>query len=214
MIPEPASRPKAPRLVGGAPCLDFVNTVGYRGREDGREERLPDYAALVDWAERVGILEAQEASQARAAALADPARADAVVAEARDLREAIARLFQGRPRPDDLVLVNGHLAQAPRAALVRHGAGFGWGTDTDTLRAPLWPVLWNAADLMAGAERDRVRAAAPTRNAVGCSWTPRATARACGARWTIAATAPRPAATTFGRSGLPDPCYNRGRCPA
>lgn len=166
MIPEPASRPKAPRLVGGAPCLDFVNTVGYRGREDGREERLPDYAALVDWAERVGILEGQEASQARAAALADPARADAVVAEARDLREAIARLFQGRPRPDDLALVNGHLAQAPRAALVRHGSGFGWGTDADTLRAPLWPVLWNAADLMAGAERDRVRCCADPE----CRW--------------------------------------------
>ncbi len=166
MIPEPASRPKAPRLVGGAPCLDFVNTVGYRGREDGREERLPDYPALVDWAERVGILEGQEASQARAAALADPARADAVVAEARDLREAIARLFQGRPRPDDLALVNGHLAQAPRAALVRQGAGFGWGTDADTLRAPLWPVLWNAADLMAGAERDRVRCCADPE----CRW--------------------------------------------
>lgn len=166
MIPEEATLPKAPRLVGGAPCLDFVNTVGYRGREDGREERLPDYAALVAWGERVGILEAPAASRARSAALADPARAEAVVAEARELREAIARLFQGRPRPDDLDLVNGLLAQAPRAGLVRQGAGFGWGTDADPLRAPLWPVLWNAADLMAGADRDRVRCCADPE----CRW--------------------------------------------
>jgi predicted RNA-binding Zn ribbon-like protein len=166
MLQEDASRPKAPRLVGGAACLDFVNTVGYRGREDGRDERLPDYAALAAWAERVGILEAPEAARARAAALADPARAEAVVAEARALREAIARLFQGRPRADDLDLVNGFLAQAPRAGLMRQGAGFGWGTDADPLRAPLWPVLWNAADLMTGAERDRVRCCADPE----CRW--------------------------------------------
>jgi len=166
MLQEATSHPKAPRLVGGAPCLDFVNTVGYRGREDGREERLPDYAALVAWGERVGILEAPAASRARSAALADPARAEAVVAEARALREAIARLFQGRPRPDDLDLVNGLLAQAPRAGLVRQGADFGWGTDADPLRAPLWPVLWNAADLMAGADRGRVRCCADPE----CRW--------------------------------------------
>ena len=106
------------------------------------------------------------AARARAAALAEPARAAAVVAEARDLREAIARLFQGRPRPDDLDLVNGHLARAPRAGLVRQGAGFGWGTDADALRVPLWPVLWNATDLMAGADRDRVRCCADPE----CRW--------------------------------------------
>ena len=55
MFQEPATHSRTPRLVGGAPCLDFVNTVGYRGREDGRDERLPDYAGLIAWAERVGI---------------------------------------------------------------------------------------------------------------------------------------------------------------
>ena len=164
---EWASRPKAPRLVGGAPCLDFVNTVGYRGREEGREERLPDYAALVDWSERVGILSAPEAVRARTAAQADPAAAAAVAAEARDLREAIARLFQGRPRADDLALVNGFLARAPRANLARAGAGFAWSEAAgDPLRTPLWPVLWNAADLMTGAARDKVRCCADPE----CRW--------------------------------------------
>ncbi|MBL8706170.1 MAG: CGNR zinc finger domain-containing protein, partial [Rhodospirillales bacterium] len=94
------------------------------------------------------------------------ARAEAVVAEARALREAIARLFQGRARPDDLALVNGFLARAPRAGLVRQGSGFGWDTDADPLRAPLWPVLWNAADLMTGDARDRVRCCADPE----CRW--------------------------------------------
>jgi len=166
MNPETATRPKIPRLVGGAPCLDFVNTVGYRGREDGGEERLPDYAALVDWAALVGILDAPAAAAARGAAETDPARAAAVAAEARELREAIARLFQGRPRADDLALVNRLLAEAPRARLERRGAGFGWSAADDTLRAPLWPILWNAADLMTGAERDRVRCCADPE----CRW--------------------------------------------
>ncbi len=30
------------RLVGGAPCLDFVNTVDWRGRDDP-EESLTEY---------------------------------------------------------------------------------------------------------------------------------------------------------------------------
>lgn len=167
MIPELSAPPKAPRLIGGAPCLDFVNTVGYRGREDGREERLPDYAAFVAWALWVGILEPPAAALAQSAARADPARAAAVVAEARELREAIARLFQGRPRPDDLDLVNGFLARAPRAHLARTGAGFAWSEAADDpLRAPLWPVLWNATDLMTGAERDRVRCCADPE----CRW--------------------------------------------
>ncbi len=167
MIQELPAQPKTPRLIGGAPCLDFVNTVGYRGREDGREERLPNYAALIAWALRVGILEAPAATRAQAAALADPARAEAVLAEARALREAIARLFQGRPRPDDLDLVNGLLARAPRAHLARAGAGFAWREAADDpLRAPLWPVLWNAADLMTGAARDKVRCCADPE----CRW--------------------------------------------
>lgn len=152
--------------MGGAPCLDFVNTVGYRGRGEGAEERLADYPALVAWAQRAGILGAAEAAEAMAAAEARPAEAAAVVAEARALREAIARLFLGRPRADDLSIVNGFLAQAPRASLVRQGSGFGWRSGGDALRAPLWPVLWNAADLMVRPERAQVRCCADPE----CRW--------------------------------------------
>lgn len=158
-----------PRLVGGAPCLDFINTVAYRGREDGGVERLPDHAALVAWAERVGILGASAAQAARAAAAADPARAEAVAAEARALREAIARLFLGRPRPDDMALVNALLKQAPpRTVLAQQGAGFGWETPAapEPLQAPLWPVLWNAVDLLTGERRQKVRCCADPE----CRW--------------------------------------------
>src|ERR671930_579256 len=40
--------------VAGSLCLDFVNTVDPR-HATPREERLPDYAAVLDWARQAGI---------------------------------------------------------------------------------------------------------------------------------------------------------------
>ena len=48
--------------VAGSLCLDFVNTVDPR-HATSREEHLPDYPALLDWARHAGVVTPAEASR-------------------------------------------------------------------------------------------------------------------------------------------------------
>lgn len=49
-------------LVGGAPALDFVNSVKFRGQRDPGE-RLVSFHALVNWAEIAGVITGEEAQR-------------------------------------------------------------------------------------------------------------------------------------------------------
>ena len=44
-----------PKFIGNALCLDFVNTVEWRGAPE-RAELLADYDELLIWAEAAGVL--------------------------------------------------------------------------------------------------------------------------------------------------------------
>ena len=50
-------------VLGGALCLDFVNTVDPRHREP-REEFIGSYRQLLDWGEFIGILSPRESADA------------------------------------------------------------------------------------------------------------------------------------------------------
>src|SRR5881392_3372863 len=96
----------------GSLCLDFVNTVDPR-HATPREEHLPDYAALLDWAREAGIAVAPEASRLTAAA-ASRAHEEAIA-----LREALYAVFaavaRGDAPPEDaLRRLNDKLARRPR----------------------------------------------------------------------------------------------------
>ncbi len=113
--------------IGGHAALDFVNTVDWRGRP-APEEYLADYAALVEWACYVGLVDAPEAAQLRRRAADEPTRAAAVLRGALVLREGAHRLFLaralGKPgAPDDIAIVNDASAlrrSRLRLALPRH----------------------------------------------------------------------------------------------
>src|SRR5438067_11111615 len=102
--------------VAGSLCLDFVNTVDPRHAAP-REERLPDYAVLLDWARQAGI----EASPLPAAA-ASRAHAEAIA-----LRETLYAIFgavaRGEALPEEaLGHLNNELARRPRQIT----RGFAW----------------------------------------------------------------------------------------
>jgi len=154
--------------VLGAPhtalCLDFTNTLRHRGRAP--QETLASFDDLRRWcaANCGGAGPAPES----------PARAAAILTDAIALREAIYRVFHavsdGRPpAPADLVMLNAALAQAPaRRRIVRGAAGFGWSIAQPVpgAAAMLAPVLWSAADLLAGPDLARVRYCANDQ----CQW--------------------------------------------
>ena len=93
-------RQDPPSLIGGLPCLDFVNTVRWRGDPEARWERLTDYGELAHWAaggrpawpgaRPGGCWPRPSARQAKRSAVRQAALA---------LREALARLFTAPTAP-------------------------------------------------------------------------------------------------------------------
>jgi predicted RNA-binding Zn ribbon-like protein len=128
--------------VAGSLCLDFVNTVDPRHAAP-REERLPDYAAVLKWAGQAGI---------EASPLA-PTAASRAHEEAIALRETLYAIFgavarREAPPEEALRQLNDELARRPR----RITTGFAWVAD-DVLA----PIVWSAAELLTNGPLERVR---------------------------------------------------------
>jgi predicted RNA-binding Zn ribbon-like protein len=147
--------------LGGAPFLDFVNTVD---RTVGQPwvDALESYADLCLWSEQAGTL---ARARVRRLARASGARAAAVLERARALREAGFRAFLAlaegdAPRTSDLALLNAEVAAAlAHLRVERSGAGFDWvwAADDGALDAPLWPIARSAAELLVSPDRVLVK---------------------------------------------------------
>jgi predicted RNA-binding Zn ribbon-like protein len=174
-----------PRQVGGALCLDFVNTVTWRGDPAARAERLVSYEELLHWARRVGNLSPGEARRLLAEARRRPGVARSILVRALVLREALAQLLLRAGDPGSrtkLGILNHMLAAAPRRSTLQVKRGrYGWvdGRRAERLERPLYPVLWNAAELLTSGEARRVRRCADSR----CAWLFLDTSRTHRRRW-------------------------------
>jgi predicted RNA-binding Zn ribbon-like protein len=142
-------------------CLAFANTRYWRGSATPTEElNRPD--ELLRWAATAERLPPSLAKRiGQAANLFDPAIG---------LRETIHRCFAataaGRaPDETDLAALNAALAEAPPRQHVRPG-GWDIGAAEPSAAALLAPVLWSAADLLVGAQLQRVRQCANPQ----CGW--------------------------------------------
>jgi predicted RNA-binding Zn ribbon-like protein len=157
-------------------ALDFTNTVGNHASAEP-SEGLNTYTDLAHWAEYLGLLPAPAAERLRALAERQPAAAEAVRAQAVELREAIYRLLLAHRRgegvePDDLLRLNHHLSDAlAHAQLTPDGEGYAlrWDlSDSTALESPLWPVAYSAADLLA--TPDQLGRVGQCQDDRGCGW--------------------------------------------
>jgi predicted RNA-binding Zn ribbon-like protein len=178
----PSYRVRRPNLLGGALCLDFINTVEWRGAPV-HGDRLVSYDELLIWAESAGTIDRKSASGLAARARARPDRATAALAAAIELRETIAALFSASaPRAPLLERLNDWLARAPERKRIAASAGsYAWAASdaAGDLAAPLWPVAWSAADLLISGRAARVRACTDK----SCGWMFLDTSRSRRRRW-------------------------------
>ena len=162
------ARARMPALLGGRPCLDFANTVDPR-YGDARREYLTSYADLVAWSRVAAGMGDELAARLALAADRDQEAARSVLDRALRLREALHRLFSGRPGDADLATLNGELAAAMgHAGVLPAGPGYAWTwpeTEADLSR-PLWPVARSAAELLSSPELERVKECLGER----CGW--------------------------------------------
>ncbi len=174
------------QFQGGELCLDFANTVGSHN-SDHPSEGVPSYADLLAWTRQAKLISSREETELLRAASGQPAQAEAVLARARQLREAIFRTFMATttgkaPAAEDLTIVNSEVAEAyQHARVARAGAGFSWQWAGEGLALDrmLWPVARSAADLLVSGNLGRVRNCA---NAT-CGWLFYDTSRNNSRRW-------------------------------
>ena len=161
------------KLLGGRPCLDFVNTIGGRKetKKKGmdvciiREDKLNDYWDLLSWSLHTGLLGEAEVQKLLRESLRNPAEANVVWKRAIVLREAIYRislaiLQEKQPNQTDLEILNQELNIAhSRLVLAAAKKGFLWEwNDRDTsLDRILWLVADSAAEMLTTADLTRLR---------------------------------------------------------
>ena len=154
-------------------CLAFANTASARDT-DTLNERLHSYEDLLAWGKREGVLPGPSAAQLAEVARSNPRQALGALHTARELREALYRIFtahaDGRdPAAEDLALLNRALAQAiPHLQLSARAGTFVWEWDENALdlHRLLWPVARSAADLLTSDDLARVRECAGEH----CNW--------------------------------------------
>jgi predicted RNA-binding Zn ribbon-like protein len=170
------------KLVGGDPCLDFVNTVG--GRETSaaasptrsvvRDDKLRSYDDLLAWARHAALVSDRGARELARVARRRPREASHVLSHAVASREALHRvlvsLMRGRvPPAPDLAALNVELAVVRgQERLVPGPSGLQWepakpGSRLDSL---LWPVWRAAAALLTSGDASRLRQC----GGEGCGW--------------------------------------------
>ena len=159
--------------MGGAVCLDFVNTLDDRFSPTPKE-LLKDYVDLARFGEDTGTLTDQQIDRLMTKSMQYRDEAKRVLGSAVQLREAISDIFYAlarkKPVPASAVATfNGYVQEAAQhLRLVPEKKYFQWKFDADgyDLYAPLWPIARDAAELLASERVEFVRMCASKT----CEW--------------------------------------------
>ena len=161
------------KLLGGRLCLDFVNTMDWRGR-DTPQEFLNTFDDLVVWSRHVGITSKEESRQLHRLADQSGSNASEVLNRAIRLRETIYRLFSasitGRePNKEDLNFFNENLSFSMQDSKITRTAE-GYSLDNIGNKKQLdWilnPIIHSAVDILVSNELKKVKACADP----ACGW--------------------------------------------
>lgn len=160
------------KLVGGQPCLDFVNTVERDG-DQYSQEWFRDPIDLIGWAQYVGLLSSAQAEALLHQVEQQPEQSMIFFNQALQLREALYRIFSAfaakrSQTADDLELLNTLLSEMQRhLRFVAVSSSFTWEwTETHQLDFILWQIVRSTADVLTSPDCDRLRECA----GVGCGW--------------------------------------------
>jgi predicted RNA-binding Zn ribbon-like protein len=152
------------KLLGGASCLDFANTVE-RDESGYSQEWLTSYVDLIGWGERAQLLTEQQAENFLSEATMHLSAARNVFERAIAFREVIYRIFSAiaSKRPvceDDLASFNRTLSETLnylQIAPTADGFTWTWVNFEDRLDLILWKIIDSAAELLTATTLNRLR---------------------------------------------------------
>lgn len=149
-------------FVGGAPCLDFINTVSAWREGRAARDKFGDHIDILRWSEAARLL--SPVDSARLARATDDDSARRFLEKARALRlvlhHVVTAFAESRePRAADLETLGRLLSEAHsmrRLAWDKDGVKQVW-PETAALERCLWPVLISAETLLLDADPARIR---------------------------------------------------------
>jgi predicted RNA-binding Zn ribbon-like protein len=169
-------------LVGGALCLDFVNTVN--SRVNTEHDYLIDYPDLVGWANKIGILSPTQSNQLKKRANQNVDGAEGALLAGRTLRDLLYRLLSkaatgSEPYRNDMEIFVVYYGEAiSRSQFIKKGTYYRttWNVDRsfDDL---LWPIIHSAGELLLSEELAQVK------ECPGCGWLFLDTSKNQSRRW-------------------------------
>lgn len=172
MARKPRSAAPPAESVDAERVLAFVNTLSSRPLPEP-VERLTSYDALVEWAREQHVISSAAADRLLAEARRHPHQAGAVLARAREFREALNALAlaieqQRQPSAAVLQTISDRLADAyAHGRLVAHDGALQWiSSAEDDLDRVLWEISRAAGRLVQSPRLSRVRSCA----ASDCGW--------------------------------------------
>jgi predicted RNA-binding Zn ribbon-like protein len=156
--------PRSLKLVGGWPCLDFVNTVSCRN-SDRESDVLTSYPNLISWSQHAKILTEDEARRLlREAALHRP-DAEITLERAITMREALYHIFSAiihhrTPSTVDIDKLNTEMSTAMTHIRLKPARPTSsWIRTFEDIRLDkmLWSVIQSATELLTSDKLDRIR---------------------------------------------------------
>lgn len=161
------------KLVGDNLCLNFVNTVDWRGRKSP-QEYFNTYQDLIKWSKHVGLITNNNRKILSQSADEYPSEARNVHGRALELRETLFRIFSSCtkskvPEKRDLTAFNQYFSRTMRQSkIIQSKDGFSWDANgkKDELDWILNPVVRSAANLLVSNVLKRVKKCADA----ACGW--------------------------------------------
>ena len=161
------------KLLGGRLCLDFINTIDWRGT-DSAVEFINTYQDLIVWGRHVGMCSHKDSRHLKMQAERSIADARKVQRRAFTLRETLYRIFSNisrnkNPLKKDLVDFNHYLSGSMLdSQIIRTKNGYTWDTNGDKSRLDwiLNPVIRSAAEVLVSDELQNIKSCADP----ACGW--------------------------------------------
>jgi predicted RNA-binding Zn ribbon-like protein len=150
-------------MVGGALCLDFINTIHDYAAADPREE-LNTFEDFVEFVKQADAIPDRQASSLVRRAAGRQKEASRALSVAREFRGALFRALSAmiarkEPADSDWKILNRQISNVYRNAFLRKkGADvqWAWADEKAGLESVLWPIVRSAAELMASEKKSMV----------------------------------------------------------
>ncbi len=144
-------------------CIEFVNTVSWRGRPNP-DDQMASPAAWLAWIEANGVLPSEARAELGRRASMWPFEAESGFRRAIEFREALDRLLrdaiEGKRAPDKSELDDVLARAFERTRLRQEGGVWSWTFEPLPVdwETPLYPVALSAAQLLTSSWREHLRA--------------------------------------------------------